>query len=84
MSQEYNVYVTRRFERSFRKLNKVVRDVVLRKVEDVRKNPYIGRRMVTRPALYVRVGDYRVFYHLDPKRRVITLVDVRHRRAAYG
>ena len=83
MSQKYDVYVTRRFERSFRKLDKVVRDVILRKVEDIKENPFIGRRMVTKPVLYVRAGDYRVFYHLDPKRRVITLVDIRHRRASY-
>jgi len=32
----------------------------------------------------VRIGDYRVVYGLDDRRRVIDIVRVRHRREAYG
>jgi mRNA interferase RelE/StbE len=31
----------------------------------------------------VRVGDYRIIYHIDDQQRVIDIVRVRHRREAY-
>ncbi|RLI39069.1 type II toxin-antitoxin system RelE/ParE family toxin [Candidatus Bathyarchaeota archaeon] len=74
---------TRRFERSFRKLEQAVRERVLSRVRELADNPYIGRRLATRPVWYIRVGDYRVFYHIDEERKLITLIDVAHRRAAY-
>jgi mRNA interferase RelE/StbE len=32
----------------------------------------------------VRVGDYRIVYGLDDRRRMVDIVRVRHRRDAYG
>ena len=32
----------------------------------------------------VRVGNYRIVYGLDDRRRVVDIVRVRHRREAYG
>jgi len=83
LSGLFNVFVTRHFERSFKRLDKVARDSVLRKVEELRRNPFLGRRMVSRPVFYIRAGDYRIFYNLNVKNKVIILVDVKHRREAY-
>ncbi len=32
----------------------------------------------------VRVGDYRIVYGIDDRRRVVDVVRIRHRREAYG
>jgi mRNA interferase RelE/StbE len=32
----------------------------------------------------VRVGDYRIIYGIDDRRRVVDVVRIRHRREAYG
>ena len=52
-------------------------------VKELANNPYIGRKMITRPIWYIRIGDYRVFYHINEERKVVTLIDVVHRRVAY-
>ena len=79
----YTLMITRRFERSFRKLGREIRERILARIRELADNPYVGRRMVTKPVWYVRIGDYRVFYHVDDDRKVVTLIDVVHRRAAY-
>jgi len=79
----YTLATTRHFERSFRKLERVVRERILERIKELANNPYIGRKMITRPIWYIRIGDYRVFYHINEERKVVTLIDVVHRRVAY-
>jgi mRNA interferase RelE/StbE len=37
----------------------------------------------TQGGLRMRVGDYRILYHVDDAERLITIVRVRHRRDVY-
>ena len=83
MPPEFRLLTTKRFERSFRRLSKDTRNRVLMAVRELEVNPYVGRKMMTRPLWYIRVGDYRVFYRIDEENRQVILVDVVHRRAAY-
>ena len=83
MPSEFRLFTTKRFERSFRKLDKVIRNRVLKAIEELKTDPYAGRKMITKPLLYIRVGDYRVFYYVDEENERVILVDVVHRRAAY-
>ncbi len=83
MPPEFRLLTTKRFERSFRRLSKDTRNRVLMAVRELEVNPYVGRKMMTRPLWYIRVGDYRVFYRIDEENKQVILVDVVHRRAAY-
>jgi mRNA interferase RelE/StbE len=49
-------------------------------------DPYrIGKRLLPpmQDRFSARRGTYRVFYRIDDKARVVTVVDVAHRRGAY-
>ena len=83
MPPEFRLLTTKRFERSFRRLSKDTRNRVLMAVRELEVNPYVGRKMMTRPLWYIRVGNYRVFYRIDEENKQVILVDVVHRRAAY-
>ena len=83
MATEFVLSTTRRFERSFRKIDRKTRSRLLERIEELRVNPYIGYKMMTRPLWYIRVGNYRVFYRIDEENKQVILVDVVHRRAAY-
>jgi len=53
-------------------------------MEELKSNPRMGRPLrVDKGIYYLRVGTYRIFYHIDTSRKIIYLLDVRHRRAAY-
>ena len=32
----------------------------------------------------LRVGDYRIVYRIDPKKQIVTIVVIKHRRDVYG
>ena len=32
----------------------------------------------------LRVGDYRIIYRIHPKKRIVTIVAIKHRREVYG
>ena len=32
----------------------------------------------------IRVGDYRIVYRIDPKKRIVTIVTIQHRKSVYS
>ncbi len=59
---------------------------IIRAVDDLATNPYTthSKKLKTTEHIYrLRVGDYRVVYHLDTNVRVITIYHVRHRKDVY-
>ena len=59
---------------------------ILEAVESLRNNPFPrGVRKITGTERFfrIRVGDYRIIYHVDEESKIITIYHVRHRREAY-
>jgi len=79
------ILTTRRFERDFRRLPKNVRRRVDEAIRSLAENPYMGRALRGRLMGFrsLRIGDYRVIYRVDEKRRAVILFCVGHRRAIY-
>jgi len=74
--EEWGIKVTRRFERDFRKLPSNIQDRIIELVEELRNNPYLGKKLRNLPYYSLRVGDYRVIYLVDEKERIIILMTV--------
>ena len=45
--------------------------------------PASSRKLVNRPELRLRVGDYRILYLVDDGRRTVTVSAIAHRRDVY-
>jgi len=75
--------LTRRFQKSFEKLDKVLREKVSLAVGELADNPRLGKPLKgpLEDEWSLRVGDYRVLYSID--RNIVWVETVRHRREAY-
>ncbi|HDJ66112.1 MAG TPA: type II toxin-antitoxin system RelE/ParE family toxin [Nitrososphaeria archaeon] len=83
--EKYRILVTRRFERDFRKLDREIKrrvDSIIRRLET---NPFLGKplRGELKGKRSLRMGDYRLIYVIDEKNRIIILLTIRPRKAAY-
>ena len=75
--------------RCLRELKRLDRAVVRRILQAIRhtlaKDPYAGKRLKGRYAgLYrYRVADYRIIYEVLPRKLIVSVLRVRHRKDAY-
>lgn len=71
------------FERSFKRLDQVVRLRILDAVKELREFPKAGKELHGRLSAYrsLRVGDYRVIYSIESN--AVRLHDVGHRQSVY-
>ena len=81
--KEWSIEVTRRFERDFKRLSRSVQDRIIELVEELKSNPYLGKKLRSLPYYSLRVGEYRVIYKINEREHVITLMTVFHRRVGY-
>lgn len=59
---------------------------IIEHIKGLAYNPFPSgcRKIVGTKYIYrIRVGDYRVIYHVDTKDLIITVIYIRHRRDAY-
>ena len=56
-----------------------------REIESLTKNPFPvkSRKLTARPGYRLKIGDYRVLYLVDKKRKTITILSAQHRKDAY-
>ncbi len=69
---------------ALRKLEKLVARQILKKVDDLKDNPYKNiRKIINSPYFRLRVGDYRVIFDVDNKKSRISILKVGHRKNIY-
>lgn len=79
------VYLTRRFQKSFEAMDPPVRERIRTALEGIATNPRKGKAL-TGPLegeFSFRVGSYRIIYSFDPAADAVWLDTVRHRREVY-
>ena len=76
---------SRQFDEDFSRLPEAVQRRVQRKLDDMgtRLGNFPHYQMVASNKYRLRVGDYRVIYRFDMKRREIYLLAIGHRREVY-
>ena len=81
----YRVSILRRAQRELARLSseqyEAVRDAI--RALAVEPRPTGTRKLTGRDGWRIRIGDYRVIYEIDDDRRVVTVLDVGHRRDIY-
>ena len=78
----YKPLFTNRFEKQIRRFPKKEQDKILEKIDGILLNPRLHsvKLQSTSPSIYrFRVGDYRVFFVVDDRVKIIKITDVRRR-----
>ena len=82
----YSIHIENRCLRELKRLDRAVVGRVLQAIRaTLAEDPYAGKRLKGRYAgLYrYRVADYRIIYEVLPRRLVVSVLRVRHRKDAY-
>ncbi|MBU0894031.1 MAG: type II toxin-antitoxin system RelE/ParE family toxin [Nanoarchaeota archaeon] len=58
---------------------------IYKKVDDLKTNPFTKniKRLKGEKAFRLRIGDYRVIFDIDQKKRIITILRLGHRKNIY-
>ncbi len=83
---KYESEFTPTFLKLLRKLDRQVKERVMRALQEVRDNPRRGSQLVFAEQVCFkwRIGDYRMIYTIDDERKVVTFIVVDHRRRVYS
>lgn len=83
---DYAIVLARSARKELEALNPPIVDRLIARIESLASDPRPtgARKLRGSGNLWrVRVGDYRIVYGLDDRRRVVDIVRVRHRRDVY-
>ena len=76
---------TPRFERMLKRLPLDRQKMVLERASELETEPYLGKWLTgpLRGLMSLRVGEYRVIYHVDKPKNTVWLIAVGHRKSVY-
>jgi mRNA interferase RelE/StbE len=77
--------VALRFLERLEKANKNIAQRVVRAVDGLKTNPFIGKKLLGELSNFrsLRVGEYRIIYIIIEKRVLVQVVKIAHRREVY-
>ncbi len=81
----YRVYLTTRAEKDIKKLSSRIKEETKDILRVLADNPYKGIALLGKykGLRRYRVGDFRVVYELNKKKKALTVIKIKHRREAY-
>lgn len=81
----YKAALTKNFLREFKKLPEDIRDRILRAIDEIIANPFLGVKLrgELEGRWRLRVGKYRIIYIIDQKPQLVVFLDVGLRKAIY-
>jgi mRNA interferase RelE/StbE len=86
MNFKYKIYLSGKAKKEYEKLQKREKQRIKKKLKILESNPFPmgykklkGRKEVFR----VRIGDYRVLYTIDTKKRAVLIFKIEKREKAY-
>ena len=79
----YALLFDKEFKKDLSKLDKLIRDRILRKVFELENIPELGKHLIGIDIWSLRVGKYRVLYKIKEKELQILVLTVEHRKKVY-
>jgi mRNA interferase RelE/StbE len=79
----YTLLFDKKFKADLKKLDKSVRDRILKKVFQLEKYPELGKHLIAIDLWSLRIGKYRVLYTIKKNELQVLVLTVDHRRKAY-
>ena len=82
--RRYEVLIAASADKELASMQRMLRQRIIEKFEEISKDPRGTDSKKLDEATYrVRVGDYRIVYHVDDKARRVVITRIRHRREVY-
>lgn len=86
MSQKYEIVIERQAEKDLNKLPKNITSLIVSKIQLLEENPRPAQAKQLQTNYddwRLRVGDYRVLYEIDDKKKIIRIFRAKHRKDIY-
>jgi mRNA interferase RelE/StbE len=86
MTRPYTVIIENKAQKEFLKLSPPHDNSVKKAIEKLETEPRPSgtkKLTATTDGYRVRVGDYRILYTIDDRRKIVTIYRIRHRREVY-
>ncbi len=79
----YILLFDQKFKTDLKKLDKSVRDRILKKVFQLEKYPELGKHLIAIDLWSLRIGKYRVLYTIKKNKLQVLVLTVDHRSKVY-
>jgi len=81
----YKIILEKKSESFFRKLEKKEQEIIVKKFNELEKNPELGKPLTASLAglWSLRFGDYRAIYQIKQNELVILILKLGHRKNIY-
>ncbi len=80
----YEVRIAASADKELAGLPRMLRERIIEKFDEISKDPRGTDSKKLDDAIYrVRVGDYRIVYHVNDAKRMVLVTRIRHRREVY-
>lgn len=86
MTGFYELRFAKSFDRELRKIDRKLIPLIVEKILDLEKNPrslHTKKLKGSENEYRLRIGNYRVFYTIDDKTKVVAIFHIAHRKEAY-
>lgn len=80
------IFVTKSATKQLLRTPYKIRQKIEKEVESLAQNPLSRKsiKLSDRPGYRLKIGDYRILYSVDKKRKVVVIFSAQHRKDAYG
>ncbi len=72
-----------KFDKSFSKLDTALQTQIWKKIQQLKEQAPLGKKLVGHPYWSIHIGDYRVIYMLHQHTQEIEIIDVLKRKYDY-
>lgn len=82
----YVVIIENKAQKEFMHLNPPFENAMKKMIDSLEKNPRphgVKKLAGAKDGYRVRVGDYRILYVIDDKKKIVTVYRIRHRKDVY-
>jgi len=82
---KYSILISTGGQRQFKKLSQELQRRAQDKILlfELHPRPFGSQKLRDTNFYRIRIGDYRIIYSIDDTKRVITILDIAHRREVY-
>ena len=79
------IFLSSKADRQLDKLPGAMHELILKSIEKLQITPFPShsKKLAGRECWRLRIGDYRILYAVDKKRKEIAILSVAHRKDAY-
>jgi mRNA interferase RelE/StbE len=82
--RRYGVRIAASADKELERMSRLLRQRIIEKFDEISKDPRGTDSKKLDAATYrVRVGDYRIVYHVNDGERTVLVTRIRHRREVY-